>query len=261
MRKDGTFINSERRIGAIKKVSRRAGRGPLGLRDLQARSPSIGAARHVRGLGFARRRVPDPEAAVARTARATSRQLSTSKCSRSEAGFNGRFPRARPTRPPIGGCSRTASFITRMARRGSSSKAPRPLTEPPSERYPLILLLTGRGNVAQWHTDTRTGKSAVLRSPVPEAPGRGNQPGGRPTVRHQPQRLDFCRVAARTGPSAGLPDADDRARPNLPADARRGDQSPDRCGLRPVLEAAGLQSMLGPDPQGERLTRGRSTSG
>ena len=39
---------------------------------------------------------------------------------------------------------------------------PRPLSEPPTERFPLILL-TGRGSAAQWHTQTRTAKSAVLR--------------------------------------------------------------------------------------------------
>ena len=34
--------------------------------------------------------------------------------------------------------------------------------EPPCDAYPLILL-TGRGSAAQWHTQTRTAKSAVLR--------------------------------------------------------------------------------------------------
>ncbi|MBI3469683.1 MAG: molybdopterin-dependent oxidoreductase [Planctomycetes bacterium] len=43
---------------------------------------------------------------------------------------------------------------------------PRPLPEQPSEKYPL-LLLTGRGTAAQWHTQTRTGKSAVLRKLYP----------------------------------------------------------------------------------------------
>ena len=33
--------------------------------------------------------------------------------------------------------------------------------------YPFILL-TGRGTSAQWHTQTRTGKSAVLRQLYPE---------------------------------------------------------------------------------------------
>jgi assimilatory nitrate reductase catalytic subunit len=36
-----------------------------------------------------------------------------------------------------------------------------------SDEFPL-LLLTGRGSVAQWHTQTRTGKSAILRKLGPE---------------------------------------------------------------------------------------------
>lgn len=36
-----------------------------------------------------------------------------------------------------------------------------------SEEYPLILI-TGRGTSAQWHTETRTGKSAVLAKMMPE---------------------------------------------------------------------------------------------
>jgi assimilatory nitrate reductase catalytic subunit len=41
-------------------------------------------------------------------------------------------------------------------------EAPRPLPEIPNAKFPL-LLLTGRGSAAQWHTGTRTEKSAVLR--------------------------------------------------------------------------------------------------
>ena len=36
-----------------------------------------------------------------------------------------------------------------------------------SDEFPLILL-TGRGTSAQWHTETRTGKSAVLAKMMPE---------------------------------------------------------------------------------------------
>jgi assimilatory nitrate reductase catalytic subunit len=43
---------------------------------------------------------------------------------------------------------------------------PAPLEEPPNERYPL-LLLTGRGTASQWHTQTRTSKSPVLRKLYP----------------------------------------------------------------------------------------------
>ncbi len=47
-------------------------------------------------------------------------------------------------------------------------EAPRPMPEPPSKDFPLILL-TGRGTAAQWHTQTRTAKSAVLRKLSPES--------------------------------------------------------------------------------------------
>ncbi len=40
---------------------------------------------------------------------------------------------------------------------------PRPAAEPVSDDYPLVLL-TGRGSSSQWHTQTRTAKSPVLRA-------------------------------------------------------------------------------------------------
>ena len=43
---------------------------------------------------------------------------------------------------------------------------PRPLPEAPDAVYPF-LLLTGRGSSAQWHTGSRTDKSAVLRKLAP----------------------------------------------------------------------------------------------
>ena len=41
-------------------------------------------------------------------------------------------------------------------------ESPRPFPEQPNAKYPFVLL-TGRGSAAQWHTQTRTAKSAVLR--------------------------------------------------------------------------------------------------
>jgi anaerobic selenocysteine-containing dehydrogenase len=46
---------------------------------------------------------------------------------------------------------------------------PEPLPEPVSEQYPFTLL-TGRGTTGQWHTQTRTGKAAALRSHSPSEP-------------------------------------------------------------------------------------------
>ena len=42
---------------------------------------------------------------------------------------------------------------------------PRTMPEPPNVTYPY-LLLTGRGSASQWHTQTRTAKSAVLRNSI-----------------------------------------------------------------------------------------------
>ncbi len=47
-------------------------------------------------------------------------------------------------------------------------EAPRPMAEPVDAEFPF-LLLTGRGTSSQWHTNTRTGKSDVLRKLYPAA--------------------------------------------------------------------------------------------
>jgi assimilatory nitrate reductase catalytic subunit len=46
---------------------------------------------------------------------------------------------------------------------------PRAVAEPTSADYPLVLL-TGRSSSSEWHTQTRTGKSAVLRSLAEQDP-------------------------------------------------------------------------------------------
>ena len=46
-------------------------------------------------------------------------------------------------------------------------EAPRPMAEGVDHEFPF-LLLTGRGTSAQWHTQTRTAKSAVLRKLYPQ---------------------------------------------------------------------------------------------
>ena len=48
-------------------------------------------------------------------------------------------------------------------------EAPRPVAEDTSTAFPLILL-TGRGSSSQWHTQTRTAKSAVLAKLAPTQP-------------------------------------------------------------------------------------------
>lgn len=57
-------------------------------------------------------------------------------------------------------------FFTLNARARFHFDPPRPMPEAPDAEYPF-LLLTGRGSSAQWHTGSRTDKSAVLRKLAP----------------------------------------------------------------------------------------------
>ena len=75
-------------------------------------------------------------------------------------------------------------------------EAPRPMPEPPSAEYPL-LLLTGRGTAAQWHTQTRTAKSAVLRKLSPQSIYVEISPDDARTLGIRPQ--DRVNVTSRRG--------------------------------------------------------------
>jgi assimilatory nitrate reductase catalytic subunit len=46
-------------------------------------------------------------------------------------------------------------------------ESPRDIPEPTDKEYPFVLL-TGRGTSSQWHTQTRTGKSALLKKLYPD---------------------------------------------------------------------------------------------
>ena len=58
-------------------------------------------------------------------------------------------------------------FFTVDGRARFLFEEPRKAPEQPDEEYPF-LLLTGRGTSSQWHTNTRTGKSDVLRKLYPK---------------------------------------------------------------------------------------------
>ena len=75
-------------------------------------------------------------------------------------------------------------------------EAPRPMPEPPSVEYPLILL-TGRGTAAQWHTQTCTAKSAVLRKLSPQSIYVEINPEDARSLGVQPQ--DWVHVASQRG--------------------------------------------------------------
>ena len=88
---------------------------------------------------------------------------------------------------------------------------PQAWPEPPSQRFPFVLL-TGRGTAAQWHTQTRTGKSAVLQKLFPahvyveinpqDAKPRNINPGDMVTILSQRGRIQagaFLTTAVQPG--------------------------------------------------------------
>jgi assimilatory nitrate reductase catalytic subunit len=184
--KEGTFINSERRIGLIKKVSKAPGQA---LADFSI----FKLAGHYWGCGPMFQRWSDPEATF-QILKELSRgqpcditgirdyrmldecggiQWPFSECGmrNSECGVNDVVAESAIRNPQSAIPSHRrlfedGRFYHPDGRATFLFDKPAAMPEPPSERYPL-LLLTGRGTAAQWHTQTRTGKSAVLRKLSP----------------------------------------------------------------------------------------------
>ncbi|WP_168563709.1 molybdopterin oxidoreductase family protein [Crateriforma spongiae] len=169
--KDGTFINSERRYGRIKKVKRAPG---LALADFQI----FRAIAHAWGCGDMFRGWTDPESVFQ-----IMKRLSAGRpCD--ITGIEG-FEQL----DQCGGIQ--WPWSTEDAQRGAPEQERRlfadgvfctedgraklivdqitPTPETPCDDYPFWLL-TGRGSVSQWHTQTRTDKSPVLRKLYPNQP-------------------------------------------------------------------------------------------
>ena len=165
--KEGTFINSERRIGLIKKVARAPGQALADFSIFRLIAESW-------GCGEMFRRWTSPEA-VFQILKELSRGqpcditgIATIACSTSAAAFSGRIPEneRRLSAAPQRRLFADGHFYHPDGKARFLFDAPTPLPEPPTSRYPL-LLLTGRGTASQWHTQTRTSKSAVLRKLYP----------------------------------------------------------------------------------------------
>jgi anaerobic selenocysteine-containing dehydrogenase len=179
--KDGTLINSERRIGLVKKVARASGQA---LADFAI----FKLIAHYWGCDDLFADWQDPESVF----RVMQRLSRGGPCD--VTGIDGyemldacggiQWPL-----PEVAGTLRVPSadhgtrsvpathrrlfedgrFYHPDGRARLLFDAPAPLPEPPDEQYPL-LLITGRGSVSQWHTQTRTRQSPVLRKLYAEQP-------------------------------------------------------------------------------------------
>ena len=199
--KDGTFINSERRMGLIEKVPRRPGESLADFSIFHLGRRILGMRRDVPRVDRSGGRFPDSQGGRRRTRRATSPALPTIACSTNAAGSSGPMRRARLIPHNKGGCSPTAATITRAAGRRSSSSARR-MPESPSHRYPFLLLTGRRFGRAVAHADPhgKIAHSAATRGP--DGGLRRDQSGRRRAGEHpaQPDGPGQVAAGARSGP-------------------------------------------------------------
>jgi anaerobic selenocysteine-containing dehydrogenase len=169
--KEGIFINSERRLGLVKKVARAPGQALADFHIFRLIADAWGC-----GDLFLKWKTPEDVFQILK-------RLSKGRpCDFSgitdyamvdrAGGIQWPFPEG-ASLPDAGDGTfsqrrlfEDGRFFTADGKARLLVEANRPLPEPPSPDYPLTLL-TGRGNSSQWHTQTRTGKSAVLRRLAP----------------------------------------------------------------------------------------------
>jgi assimilatory nitrate reductase catalytic subunit len=196
--KDGTFINSERRIGLIKRVADAPGEALPDFHILRMIALAW-------GCGALFERWSSPEAVFRILAELTRGQ----PCDISGITGYADLERCGGIQWPLpAGASGVPHDERRLFTDGRfhhpDGKArlivedPRRVPEAPDERFPFTLL-TGRGSASQWHTLTRTGKSAMLTklgalephveiSPIDAVP-RGIASGQRVVVESQRGRM------------------------------------------------------------------------
>ena len=181
--KSGTFINSERRIGTFKQARRAPGQALSDFRIIQLLA-------HAWGCGEMFEKWSSPSATFELMQELSEGQpcditgVKGYQHLDDDGGIQWPFTSSmiRPGHDPKaskhdrdGSCySRERrlfedhQFFTPTGRAQFIFDPPAPLPEPTCNSYPFTLL-TGRGTSAQWHTQSRTNKSAVLRKLYPDS--------------------------------------------------------------------------------------------
>jgi len=160
--KEGTFINSERRIGLTKKVRRAPGQALSDFHIFKLLAEAWGCASMFEEWS-------SPEATFEILKRVSKDQ----PCDITGIKGYAMLEELRGVQWPLPEGQRVerlserrlfenGKFFHRDGRAKFIFDEPRPMPEPVTKQYPLVLL-TGRGSSSQWHTQTRTSKSAVLR--------------------------------------------------------------------------------------------------
>jgi assimilatory nitrate reductase catalytic subunit len=156
--KEGTFINSERRIGRVRKVARAPGQALADFSIFKLLAEAWGV-----GQEFAAWK--DPESVF----RILSQLSAGQPCdfsriqSYDELGDLGKqWPVSDDEVEHERRLFRDGRFFHPDGRARFMFADPLPPRERPTAEYPYILL-TGRGSSAQWHTETRTRQSPILK--------------------------------------------------------------------------------------------------
>ena len=166
--KDGTFINSERRIGLSRKVRRAPGQA---LADFHI----FRLIAHYWGCGEVFQKWSSPEAVFQIMKRCSRDQpcdiTGIENHAMIEASGGVQWPLAQMTNDEMRMTNERrlfedGRFFTPDQRARFVFESPEPPPESVDDEFPLILI-TGRGTSAQWHTETRTAKSEVLRKLYP----------------------------------------------------------------------------------------------
>ncbi|HYF50581.1 MAG TPA: nitrate reductase [Planctomycetota bacterium] len=164
--KEGTFINSERRIGLLKKVARAPGQA---LADFSIFRLIADAW----GCGEVFREWESPEAVFQILKRVSEGQpcdisrITSYQTLDEHGGVQWPYPQGTEAPAQERRLFEDGQFFHADRRARFVFEAPRELPDAPDREFPM-LLLTGRGSASQWHTQTRTSKSAVLRKLYPQ---------------------------------------------------------------------------------------------
>jgi anaerobic selenocysteine-containing dehydrogenase len=167
--KEGVFINSERRLGLVKKVSRAPGQALADFSIVKLLAEAWGAGEMFEEWS-------SPEATFQILKRCTRGRpcditgISDYRMIDEMRGIQWPLPEGQV---PLPGEERRLFADGRFhhpdARARLWFEEPRKQPEAVDKHYP-ILLLTGRGSSSQWHTGSRTNKSGVLRKLFPSEP-------------------------------------------------------------------------------------------
>ncbi|TWU03720.1 molybdopterin oxidoreductase family protein [Neorhodopirellula pilleata] len=168
--KEGTFINSERRYGLLKKVRRAPGQALADFQILKGIAHYWGAAEQ-----FAE--WTDPEAVFRIMQRASRDQpcditgidgyAEIDQCGGIQWPWTEHDAQATSRPPQQRRLFADGRFFHDDGKARLIVDDITPMPEPTSSEYP-VMLLTGRGTVSQWHTQTRTRQSPVLKMLYPQ---------------------------------------------------------------------------------------------